>query len=54
MTVSGDLRTKLKQCKDMPEVLAMIVSDCQFDWQQDEALEWVDQHIKHIRCVDET
>ena len=54
MIVSEELKTKLEQCKDMPEVLATIVEDCWFDWQQDEALEWVDQHIKHIRCVDES
>lgn len=54
MIDSNNLKTKLEQCKDMPEVLATIVNDCLFDWQQDEALEWVDQHIKHIRCVNET
>ena len=54
MTVSESLKEKLNKCKDMPEVLETIVNDCWFDWQQDEALEWVDQHIKHIRCVSET
>ena len=53
MTVSADLKTKLEQCKDMTEVLTTIIEDCWFDWQQDEALEWVDQHIQHIRCVNE-
>ena len=54
MTVSEDLKTKLEQCKDMPEVLTTILEDCWFDWQQEEALEWVDQHIKHIRCVNKS
>ena len=54
MIVSEKLKTKLEQCQDMQEVLTTIINDCWFDWQQDEALEWVDQHIKHIRCVNET
>ena len=53
MTVSADLKTKLEQCKDMKEVLITILEDCWFDWQQEEALEWVDQHIEHIKCVNE-
>ena len=54
MIVTDSFKEKLEQCRDMQEVLVTIVNDCWFDWQQDEALEWVDQHIKHIRCVDET
>lgn len=54
MIVSEELKTKLEQCQDMQEVLTTIINDCWFDWQQDEALRWVDQHIKHIRCVNET
>ena len=50
------LKTKLEQCKDMQMRISTgdHLNDCWFDWQQDEAHEWVDQHIKHIRCVDET
>ena len=53
MIVTDSFKEKLEQCKDMQEVLVTIVNDCWFDWQQDEALEWVDQHIQHIRCVDD-
>ncbi len=45
MTVSADLKTKLRSCDTMKQIITTILDECWFDWEQEEALKWADHNV---------
>tara|TARA_R100000329_G_scaffold123714_1_gene102234 strand:+ start:2203 stop:2397 length:195 start_codon:yes stop_codon:yes gene_type:complete len=40
---------ELQQTTTTKEVIELIIENCWFDWQQDEALEWCEANLPHYK-----